>query len=1115
MPSTEEKLLAYLKRVTADLKQAQRRLREAEASDTEPIAIVGMACRYPGEVHSADDLWRLLAEGGDAISKFPDDRGWNTEELYDPDPDSPGRNYVREGGFLYDATEFDADFFGISPREALAMDPQQRIMLEVAWETFEHAGLKPESFAGSRTGVFAGISNVDYTWGHARVPEAVEGYFGTGNFASVLSGRLAYTFGLEGPALTVDTACSSSLVALHLAAHALRRGECEAALVGGVTVMSNPSGFVEFSRQRGLAPDGRCKAFAASADGFGPAEGAGMLLVERLADAVRSGHQVLAVVRGSAVNQDGASNGLAAPNGPSQERVIRQALQNARLSPEQVDAVEAHGTGTTLGDPIEAQALLATYGQGRPAEQPLWLGSVKSNIGHTSAAAGVAGIIKMVMALRHGVLPRSLHIDEPTPQVDWSTGAVSLLTEPIDWPDTDRPRRAGVSAFGISGTNAHIILEQAPTQETPNTHTPLPATPWLLSAKAPAALRAQARRLHTHITHNPHLDPTDIAHALATTRTTHEHRTAVVADDRAAFLHGLSALADEAVSPHAIEAGRAVPGKTVFVFPGQGSQWAGMGRELLDTSPVFAARITECETALAPHVDWSLTDVLRGNDNAPGLDRVDVVQPALFAVMISLAALWQHHGIQPDAVIGHSQGEIAAAHIAGALTLDDAARIVALRSQALLPLAGKGGMTSLATTHDQALDLIQPWGQDLSIASVNGPHSTVVSGTPQALDQLHTTCEQHGIRARRIPVDYASHSPQVETIHTQVLTAAHDINPQPTTIPLYSTVTTQPIDGTTLNAHYWYTNLRHTVRFEEAARQLLAEGHGHFIEATAHPVLALAVEEVIEAAGAEARVTGTLRRDHGGLLQLHTALATAWSQGVDVNWTSLLAGSGVMPVDLPTYPFQRRRYWLEPGAAPVSAAAGTVAVEEMESGEAATALARALAGATEAGRETILIELVQSRVAAVLGHEAPESVDTERAFKELGFDSLTAMQLRNRLNAATGLRLPTTLVFSHPSPKALAQYLAGVLRPDEDAAAARPPVLRDIDLLEDSLWAQSFDEATRELVARRLDALQRRLSGGASDGADAGVGGEVDAVALDTASDDELFQILDEQLGSA
>ncbi|WP_443053082.1 type I polyketide synthase [Streptomyces sp. FXJ1.172] len=927
MVNNEDRLRDYLKRATADLSRVRRQLQETEAASREPVAIIGMACRLPGGVDSPEGLWDLVDSGTDAIAGFPLDRGWDVEGMYDPDAEAPGKTYVKEAGFLYDAGEFDAGFFGISPREAVSMDPQQRLMLEASWEAFERAGLDPARRRGTDTGVFVGATATGYVSPAAEVPEGAEGFAITGNMTAVTSGRISYTLGLQGPAVTIDTACSSSLVALHLACQALRQGECTMALAGGVTVMPTPTAFTEFSRQRGLAADGRCKSFAAAADGTNWAEGVAVLVVERLSDARSNGHRVLAVVRGSAINQDGASNGLSAPNDLAQERVIRLALDNAGLSTSDVDAVEAHGTGTTLGDPIEAQALLATYGQGRPAERPLHVGSLKSNIGHAGPAAGVAGIIKMVMALRHGVLPRSLHIDEPTPQVDWSTGAVSLLTEPIDWPDTDRPRRAGVSAFGISGTNAHIILEQAPTQDTPNTntHTPLPATPWLLSAKTPAALRAQARRLHTHITHNPHLDPTDIAHALATTRTTHEHRTAVITDDQEARVAALAALAEGSPDPRVVN-GTALPmGRTVFVFPGQGSQWAGMGRELLDTSPVFAARITECETALAPHVDWSLTDVLRGNDNAPGLDRVDVVQPALFAVMISLAALWQHHGIQPDAVIGHSQGEIAAAHIAGALTLDDAARIVALRSQALLPLAGKGGMTSLALTHDHALDLIQPWGQDLSIASVNGPHSTVVSGTPQALDQLHTTCEQHGIRARRIPVDYASHSPQVETIHTQVLTAAHDINPQPTTIPLYSTVTTQPIDGTTLNAHYWYTNLRHTVRFEETIRVLLGDGHRHFIETTAHPVLTLALEETVQDSGLDTTITSTLRRDHGGLTQLHTALATAWTRGLPVNWSTVLGSERTPPLDLPTYPFQRERYWLEPSAAAAPSMGGSPA----------------------------------------------------------------------------------------------------------------------------------------------------------------------------------------------
>ncbi|WP_344318248.1 beta-ketoacyl synthase N-terminal-like domain-containing protein, partial [Streptomyces javensis] len=655
----------------------------ADADD--PVVIVGMACRLPGRVTDPDGLWRLVADGEDGIGAFPADRGWDLDTLFDPDPDRVGTTYVREGGFLEGATQFDADFFGISPREAVAMDPQQRLLLETAWETFEQAGIAPRSMQGSDTGVFAGLIYHDYATNAGELPEGSETYLSTGKSGSVVSGRVAYTLGLTGPAVTVDTACSSSLVAIHWAAKAVREGECSMALAGGVTVMSTPDGFVSFSHQRGLAPDGRSKSFSEGADGTTFSEGVGLVLLERLSEARRNGHEVLAVIRGTAVNQDGASNGLTAPNGPSQQRVIRQALANAGLSAADVDAVEAHGTGTALGDPIEAQALLATYGQNRPADQPLWLGSLKSNIGHTQATAGIAGVIKMVQAMRHGVLPRTLHADEPTAKVDWTSGAVSLLTEARPWPETGHPRRAGVSSFGVSGTNAHLILEQAPEEtavETEATEPEVPGlvatggvAPWVLSAKSPAALRAQAERLIAHLHAHPDTDPVDLGWSLATTRTALEHRAVVLATDLDQATAALTALSEERPHPSLVTGETGTDGKTVFVFPGQGAQWTGMGAQLLQTSPVFAARLNKCAEALAPYTDWNLIDVITGAPDAPTLDRVDVLQPTTFAIMVSLAALWQTNGIHPDAVIGHSQGEIAAACVAGHLTLPTAAKI--------------------------------------------------------------------------------------------------------------------------------------------------------------------------------------------------------------------------------------------------------------------------------------------------------------------------------------------------------------------------------------------------------------------------------------------------------
>ncbi|QBS39350.1 type I polyketide synthase [Nocardia sp. CS682] len=906
----DEKLFSYLKRVTADLQQTRERLSEVENRDREPIAVVAMACRFPGGVDSPEALWSLVSSGGDAISAFPQDRGWPLDELFAADPDAPGASGVRAGGFLHEAADFDPAPFGISPREALAMDPQQRLLLETSWETFERAGLDPMSLRGSKTGVFTGVMYNDYAGRFERVPEEVSGHLGNGSAGSIASGRISYTFGLEGPAVTIDTACSSSLVALHLAAQALRTGECTMALAGGVTVMSTPRTFVEFSRQGGLSPDGRCKAFAATADGTGWGEGIGLLLLERLSDAQRNGHPVLAVLRGSAVNQDGASNGLTAPNGPAQQRVIRQALSNAGLRPADVDAVEAHGTGTRLGDPIEAQALLATYAADRT--HPLWLGSVKSNIGHTQAAAGVAGVIKMIMSMRHGVLPRTLHIDQPTPEVDWGTGKVALLTEHQPWPDNDRPRRAGVSSFGISGTNAHVILEQAGVgaDAAPEAAArPAPTSvPWPLSATTQAGLRAQARRLMPLA--EPDRDPVDVGWSLASGRAVLAHRAVVVGEDRAALLAGMQALADGNPHPAVVEGTVDTPGKIVFVFPGQGSQWAGMGAELLDSSPVFAESITRCEHALAPFVDWSLTEVLRTDHSA--LDRVDVVQPALWAIMVALTEVWRTLGIEPSAVIGHSQGEIAAATVAGILTLDDAARIVALRSKIIGErLAGHGGMAAIALPAKDVEHLLAGH-PDLGIAARNGAQSTVVSGSAHALENLLAALETQDVRTRRIPVDYASHSAHVDALRAELTSALAPVDPSSGRIPFHSTVTGTRLDGTELTADYWFRNLRQTVLFHPVVESLLPT-HTTFIEPSPHPVLTAAIQESADTVVA----IGTLHRNDGAQTRVHAAAAEAWTNGIDVDWTAQFGGARRIP--LPTYAFQRTRYWLDAPARAVVA----------------------------------------------------------------------------------------------------------------------------------------------------------------------------------------------------
>ncbi|MFE6051267.1 type I polyketide synthase [Kitasatospora sp. NPDC056446] len=950
---SDQRMRDYLNRVTIDLRDTRQRLREAEARTSEPIAIVAMSCRFPGGVRTPEDLWELLAEGRDTIGPVPGDRGW--ERAWPSGGTVPGR-----GAFLDGAADFDPEFFGISPREAVAMDPQQRLLLMASWEAVEQAGIDPLTLRGSRTGVYAAAIDQGYATLGPGAAEAVQGFLMTGNSMSVMSGRVSYALGLEGPAVTVDTACSASLVALHLAARALRAGECSLALAGGVSVMALPAVFVEFSRQGAMSADGRCKPFAAAADGTGWGEGVGMLLLERLSDARRNGRTVLAVLRGSAINQDGASNGLTAPNGPSQQRVIRAALADAGLTTSDVDAVEAHGTGTTLGDPIEADALLATYGRDRPAGRPLWLGSLKSNIGHTQAAAGVAGVIKTVLALRHAVLPRTLHVDAPTPHADWSSGAVELLTEARDWPAVDRPRRAGVSSFGMSGTNAHIVLEQAPEPEQaeapgaatdgPDTATDGPETatdgldtaagagapgavlPWVLSGRTASALGDQAARLRARLATDAPARPADIGFSLATTRSAFEHRAVVIGDGSPALLDGLAALSgpgtDLSTAPATpadvvVGTGRVVEGRTALVFPGQGSQWAGMAQDLLATSPAFRDRLAACDAALSAHVDWRLPAVLEGAPGAPSLERVDVVQPVLWAVMVSLAAHWESWGVRPDAVVGHSQGEIAAAVVAGALSLEDGAKVVALRSRAIRALAGLGGMVAVSLPEDRVRAEIAPWAEKLSVAAVNGPAAVVVSGETQALAELLAHCTAQGVRARSVPVDYASHSAQVEGIRSEVLAALAGVRPLPARIPLFSTVTGDRLDTTAMDADYWYRNLRGTVRFDAAVRSLIEQGHEVFVEVSPHPVLTMALQDTAEATGAEEPpvVVGTLRRDEGGPRRALRSAAELWVAGAAVDWSAVYAGTGARPTALPGYPFQLRRYWLEPEAAPGTGAA--------------------------------------------------------------------------------------------------------------------------------------------------------------------------------------------------